>query len=108
MTATKIPEDFDWYVSGPMTGVPDYNFPEFNRVTKALESLGYKVSNPAAKGEIHGWTWADYLRWDLAELIRCRGVVTLDGWENSEGSNLETYVAGKLGMIIVHHKEILK
>lgn len=104
---TKLLPEFDWYVSGPMTGLPEYNFPEFHRVTALLESYGFTVSNPAAKGEISDWEWSDYLRWDLMELIRCRGVVLLDGWEGSKGAQLETHVAHALGMPILHYTEVL-
>lgn len=35
------------YLAGPMSGLPDLNYPEFNRVTALLEGVGLKVRNPA-------------------------------------------------------------
>lgn len=35
------------YLSGPMTGLPEYNYPMFNRVASDLRSRGYEVYNPA-------------------------------------------------------------
>jgi hypothetical protein len=35
------------YLSGPMTGLPDYNHPAFRAEAKRLRALGYTVVNPA-------------------------------------------------------------
>lgn len=34
------------YVSGPMTGVPNHNYPLFERVTHALRVVGHEVVSP--------------------------------------------------------------
>lgn len=88
------------YLSGPMTGIEDNNFPAFNLVTRRLKYFGYLVLNPAEKGIIHGWKWADYLKYDLAELVKADGVATLPGAEMSRGARLEAHVAFELGMTI--------
>lgn len=85
------------YVSGPMTGYPDHNFPAFNEATEELQSLGFEVENPAENGVIPGWSWSDYLRYDLGAMLRCDGILLLDGWEASDGANLEVSVALPLG-----------
>lgn len=85
------------YASGPMTGLPDSNFPAFNRAADLLRDAGYEVENPATKGEIEGWTWADYLRYDLVKMLgECQGVATLPGFSLSEGALLETDVASRV------------
>ncbi|WP_084613906.1 DUF4406 domain-containing protein [Nakamurella lactea] len=86
------------YISGPMTGIPGLNFTAFNDAEVRLKAAGYGVSNPAAKGEIDGFTWSDYLRVDLRELTTCGGIYLLPGWENSKGACLEYHVAKELGL----------
>jgi hypothetical protein len=83
------------YISGPMTGIPDYNFPAFNAAEKAL--LGYGV-NPAKNGLPLGLPWATYLRADLKVLLECDAVLQLPGWMDSHGARLECFVADALGM----------
>lgn len=35
------------YISGPITGMPDLNFPAFHAAAAALRAAGYTVTNPA-------------------------------------------------------------
>lgn len=86
------------YVSGPMTGYPDENFPAFNAAAALLETQGYVVENPAAKGIVDGWEWSDYLRFDIRILTECDAIFTLPGWEASRGATLEKHVADALGL----------
>lgn len=85
------------YVSGPMTGLPRYNFAAFADATRRLIGAGFDVCNPGEKGVIDGWEWVDYLRYDLRELLDCDAVALLPGWERSRGASLEKYVAEQLG-----------
>lgn len=86
------------YLSGPMTGVPEFNIPEFARVAALLRAEGHDVSNPGELGIFVGWEWVDYLRLDLRLLLDCEAVATLPGWEKSRGASLEVHVATSLGM----------
>ena len=88
------------YVSGPMTGLPEHNFPAFHRAECLLSESGYRVENPAHKGILTGWTWADYLRHDLRRMLDCDGVAALPGHRMSRGARLELHVARELGMPI--------
>lgn len=86
------------YVSGPMTGYDDYNFPAFNEAAEMLKAEGYEVVNPAAKGIVSDWDWADYLRCDLSEIVdKCNAFYTLPGWQESKGAALEVRVMQALG-----------
>lgn len=86
------------YVSGPMTGIKDHNFPAFRAASAQLAAAGYSVEDPSVKGVIDGWTWEQYLRHDLREMLTCDGVAILPGWWNSRGALLEIDVAHKLSM----------
>lgn len=90
------------YLSGPMSGLPDHNFPAFNEAETRLLTAGYDVVNPADKGIIDGWEWADYLRHDIALLLGCDGVAVLPGWRSSKGAQLEVHIARKLSMDVAY------
>lgn len=86
------------YISGPMTGYPEFNFPAFRAAAARLRADGHEVEDPSAKGVIAGWAWADYLRHDLRVLSDCEAIYTLEGWEQSKGARLEMHVAKELGL----------
>jgi len=85
------------YLAGPMSGMPDNNYPAFAAETIRLRGLGYEVVSPA---EINpeGGTWHKCMRRDMEQMVRCDEVATLPGWDKSQGATLEVYVAGRLGI----------
>lgn len=90
------------YISGPMTGKEDHNFPQFNAAAERLAAMGYdEVENPAEKGVVPGWGWTDYLRYDLARVVLCDAIYMLPGWQGSPGARLERYVADQLGLRVL-------
>lgn len=89
------------YISGPMTGLPNYNFEAFNQAADKLKSEGWNVCNPADHGLVDGATKEDYLRHDLAWLSTCSAIYLLPGWKSSSGVKLELDVAKALGMTII-------
>jgi len=93
------------YLSGPMTGLPDLNFPTFAEMTASLRAGGHTVTNPA---EINpeGGTWIDCMRRDIAALMDCDTVATLPGWEHSKGARLEVLIAERLGMTVVNAHDL--
>lgn len=100
-----------YYLSGPMTGLPDLNYPAFRNAALELRALGHTVYNPA------DWERRDTLgsgqfrhveprKFDLAlafsdycEFIiyDADAVAVLPGWENSPGATAEAYLAWALG-----------
>lgn len=98
------------YIAGPMTGLPDFNYPAFDAAAVDLAAAGYAVENPAhfedfevltpkpdpQQGEeaLYGW----YLRAGLSKLVLCDAVALLPGWQFSNGARLECEVARKAGM----------
>lgn len=89
------------YLAGPMTGIPEHNFPAFHEAATKLRATGLHVENPAEHGFREGAEWADYLRYDLGRLSTCECVVLLPGWEVSRGVGLELSVAKALGMQVL-------
>ena len=89
------------YLSGPMTGIPDYNFPAFEAAAKELRARDQEVFSPHELGVDPAKTWADYLRADIRALVDCDAVVCLPGWEQSKGASLEVYIAKALEMPVL-------
>jgi hypothetical protein len=95
------------YISGPMTGIENYNFPAFNLAADMLRRNGFNVLNPADFGANPKHTWADCLKRDLLAMFNADVVVTLPGAEKSKGAGLETHVARELGIPVVTIKEFI-
>lgn len=107
------------YLSGPMKGYPDSNFPEFHRRAAHLRLLGFDVVNPAEikidmeepPESAHG-EWKQFyqmcLRADIRALMDCDGLVLLRGWERSNGSHLELHIAHRVGMEIMLMDELAR
>lgn len=86
------------YIAGPMTGLPENNYPAFNAVAKDLRALGYEVENPAENPACE--TWEGYMRLSLRQIALCDEVYFLRGWANSRGATFERKVAQELGLIL--------
>lgn len=87
------------YLSGPMTGYPQLNFPAFNLAAARLRVHGLTVMNPAELCP-DGGTWAACMRADIRALCECDTIVMLPGWEKSNGAHLELQLAHRLEMDI--------
>jgi len=88
------------YVAGPMSGLPDLNYPEFNRAAKALRALGYHVENPAENPAPACGSWQGYMRLAIAQLVQCDEIHMLRGWSQSKGAKIERELAGHLGLVV--------
>ena len=102
------------YIAGPMTGIPQYNFPAFDALAARLRRYDYEVVSPTelddpedramamaspdgAPGSVSK-SWGDFLARDI-KLIADGGIdliVVLPGWQDSRGARLETYVGNAL------------
>ncbi len=89
-----------YYLSGPMTGYPDFNVPAFNAAATHLRKQGLSIVNPADLDLVNpvGSDWFALLRRDLKYLLDCDAVILLEGWEKSAGARLEVAVARNLQM----------
>jgi hypothetical protein len=106
------------YLSGPMTGYTDNNFPAFHAFAAQLRDCGYDVVNPA---EINSGTpepapdspeWREFylgcLRADIKALCDCQAIALMPGWEQSNGAHLELHVAHRLGLRVKSVGELLE
>ena len=82
------------YIAGPMSGLPDFNYPAFNAEASRLRALGYHVENPAENPAQADW--AGYMRVAIRQMLTCDMVALLPGWADSRGAILERSVAMKL------------
>jgi hypothetical protein len=96
------------YISGPMTGIADHNFPAFHVAADALRAMGFPVLNPADFGENDAYTWADYLQRDLTIMGYADIVVQLPGWEHSRGACLEYQTAVALSKGVVGLSDLVR
>ena len=94
------------YLSGPMTGLPDFNAPAFNAAAQTLRSLGHTVFNPVENGVPPEAAWADHMRADIAALTKCAALVALPGCKNSRGARLEIHIAKCLDMPIYQLQQL--
>lgn len=95
------------YIAGPMSGVPQHNYPAFDEAANALRAAGYLVVNPARdNGVPEGQPWEAYMRADIPLLCECDGVAYLMGaatprqMQLSRGLRLERAIAEALHMPI--------
>ncbi len=100
-----------YYLSGPMSGIPQYNYQLFDRVAALLRRQGYAIVSPAEMDSPEmraaalaspdgkslagvGGTCGDFLARDVRLIAdQVQGIIMLPGWERSRGARLEAFVA---------------
>lgn len=105
------------YLAGPMTGLPQFNFPAFDAEATRKRADGHDVISPAeldrpetraaalasedgapGSGTTSGETWGDFLARDV-KLIADGGlecIWVLPDWQRSRGARLETFIGRAL------------
>lgn len=86
------------YIAGPMTGLPDFNFPAFHEAAAKLRALGHEVQNPAENPEPPCKSWLAYMRMAIVQVASVDAVALLPGWEHSPGAKVEEQLALGLGL----------
>ena len=89
------------YISGPMTGYPEFNYPTFREAEERLQDKFEVVSPAHIVKQKH---YKDYLREALRLLIMCDAIYMLKKWEQSTGASLEYKVALALEMKVYFEK----
>ena len=86
------------YLAGPMSGLPDLNYPAFNAKAAELRAQGHHVENPAENPVPACGSWQGYMRMAVAQLVTCEVIFLLPGWEKSKGARVERDLARRLGI----------
>lgn len=101
------------YLAGPMTGIPEYNYPAFHAAEEAVLRVAphLEVVNPA-RFHYHEDGTPDftkerheYLRAAVEAVLTVDAVMTLPGASNSAGALLEIRVAEALELPVLEYNE---
>ncbi len=94
------------YISGPMRGYEEFNFPSFDEAAVYLRTQGFHVISPAESFDRRTDLPAEaYLRKDVGDLLKADLVVLLSGWENSVGVKVELTVAAAIGLPVYEYRD---
>jgi len=94
------------YISGPMTGIENYNKQAFYRAETIIKNRGDIPVNPArtdignTSGMTNEQTWQAYMKSDIKILMDCDGIYMLKGWESSRGALIELSLAIRMGLSV--------
>lgn len=97
------------YLSGPMTGLPNFNKDSFVRGAELLRRAGWFVFNPVENDaeagiELDGTSGTENFDFhaamarDLMQVCQSDALFVLPGWEYSTGAEIETWVAHRMGI----------
>ena len=87
------------YIAGPMTGLAEFNRPEFMYADMILAAEGNVVLNPATLPD--GLSQHEYMDICTA-MLRCSDAIyLLRDWHKSAGARAEHALAEKLGLRII-------
>lgn len=93
------------YLSGPMTGYPQQNYPLFNAVAQMLRAAGHEVHNPAEyphEGPAESFplraAFATYSQYICTE---AEAILMLPAWQQSKGATAEHALATACGLQVL-------
>lgn len=95
------------YIAGPMTGLPELNFPAFHAAAICLRARGHDAVNPAEIPQDKSAGWDACMRRALAQMLTCEAVALLPDWQRSRGASLEAFVAAQLGLDVLPITQVL-
>lgn len=86
------------YIAGPMTGLPELNYPAFFAAEEQLQAVGYETLNPAPNKPEGEPSWLAYMRMSLIQISQADGIALLPNWWSSKGARIEQHLANSLGL----------
>ena len=94
------------YISGKISGTDlTKTRKRFAAVAKAMKRIGIEPVNPLENGLTEHDTWKAHMLKDIADLLQCKAIYMLQGWQDSKGACIEHYIATKIGMPIMYEIE---
>lgn len=98
------------YIAGPMSGIPEFNYPAFNAAQEMFERNDWSVFNPAKHDSYltelpEGFETGDHVAankardfrevflWDVQKVVEADAIYMLKGWQHSPGACAEHAVA---------------
>ena len=94
------------YISGKISGTDlTETRKRFAAVAKVTKKLGYEPVNPFENGLSEQDTWEAHIVKDIADLLQCKAIYMLQGWQESKGARIEHYIATEIGMPIMYEIE---
>ena len=81
------------YLAGPMSGLPDFNYPEFERVARKLRADGLDILSSHECVNDTSTPWETCMKIDMKQMLDCDAIAVLSGWEWSRGATVEMLVA---------------
>lgn len=95
------------YLSGPISYLPiEAARRAFKRAEETLQVQGWEVVNPFDNGLPVEASWEQHLAEDLLQLLTCKAVFMMRGWENSLGARLEHALAQRVKMRIIFETQM--
>jgi len=99
------------YIAGPMRNFPLYNFPKFHEAAAFLRERGHDVFSPAERDLQDGFDpeidkplpLTYYMKIDIPAVCDSDAVVVLPGWQDSDGANMEVFVALGCGLPVLEY-----
>lgn len=100
MIASALPpalnRSLTYYLSGPMSGYENFNYPAFHTAKEFLELCGLSIESP----HTNPWPqnhqnmsaetlWQHMMRLCVMQMESCDGIILLRGWAHSRGARIE-------------------
>lgn len=84
---------------GPMSGLPDFNYPAFDQAEAALDRAGFRVWSPTTVGRKIGFDQPAkaYLRLSIQQVMKAQGLAFLPE-STSPGASAELAVGRAIGI----------
>jgi len=91
------------YISGPVSGIKDNNFPAFYLMEQVLLQKKCRVLNPVRyEPGAMNLTYEQYMRRDIKMVCDATAMVALLGWSDSKGAIIEYSIADFLNIPVYH------